>query len=227
MRSAGLFATPIICAVLGVPLLRAGDLSSYRGIQLGANLPAAAQQANTNPVQARTVHQRPDVIQEMDWQPRQLLMAEQAEADPASKGLLCFLNGDLFRIVITYDRYKVEGMTAEDMIEGISATYGRATRPAVQIAYHSIYGEAAPVIARWQDSQYSADLVQTGDRRSFALVLYSKRLDALAQAAITEAVRLDAEEEPQRAMEQQQRHDLDERLALEKARTVNKLNFHP
>ena len=227
MRSAGLLTIPIVCAVLGVPVLCAGALSSYRGIQLGAALPAAAQQANTDPLQARTVHQRPDLIQEMDWQPRPLVTEERATADPVSEGLLCFLNGDLFRIVITYDRYKVEGMTAEDMIEGISTTYGPATRPAVQIAYHSIYGEAAPVIARWQDSQYSADLVQTGDRRSFALVLYSKRLDALAQAAITEAVRLDAEEEPRRALERQQRHDLDERLVLEKARTVNKLNFHP
>jgi len=227
MRSAGRLAIPVVCAALGATLQCAGDLSGYRGIQLGANLSAAAQQADTNPVQARIIHQRPDVIQEMDWQPRQLVTAEPAGADPVSKGLLCFLNGDLFRIVVTYDRYKVEGMTAEDMIEGISTTYGQATKPVVQIAYHSIYGEAAPVIARWQDAQYSADLVQTGDRHSFALVLYSKRLDALAQAAITEAVRLDAEEEPRRAMEQQQRHDLDERLALEKARTVNKVNFHP
>jgi len=227
MRSAGRFTVPAFCAVLGVSILCGGDLSSYRGIQLGASLPATAQQANTDLSQARAVHQRPDLIQEMDWHPRQPVTAERATADPVSGALLCFLNGDLFRIVVTYDRYKVEGMTAEDMIEGISTTYGQATRPAVQIAYHSIYGDAAPVIARWQDSQYSADLVQTGDRRSFALVLYSKRLDALAQAAITEAVRLDAEEEPQRALEQQQRHDLDERLALEKARTVNKLNFHP
>ena len=226
MRSAGLFTIPIICAVLGVPLLCAGDLSSYRGIQLGANLMAAAQQANINPVQVRTVHQRPDVIQEMDWQPGQLV-TEQATADPVSKGLLCFLNGDLFRIVITYDRYKVEGMTAEDMIEGVSTAYGRATRPTAEIAYHSIYGESAPVVARWEDSQYSADLVQTGDRHSFAMVIYSKRLDALAQAAITVAARLDAQEAPQRALEQQQKHDLDERLALEKSRTVNKLNFHP
>jgi hypothetical protein len=34
-----------------------------------------------------------------------------------------FHNGELFRIVVTYDRYKVEGMTASDMIQAISMTY--------------------------------------------------------------------------------------------------------
>ena len=50
-------------------------------------------------------------------------------------------------------------MTADDMIAAISATYGIATRPNAEIAYHSNYAEVAPVIARWQDS---AVLVQSG-----------------------------------------------------------------
>lgn len=118
-------------------------------------------------------------------------------------------------------------MTAKDMIEGISATYGTATRPEVEIAYHSIYGEVAPVIARWEDSQYAYNLVRTGDRFSFAMVLYSKRLDALAQAAIIEAVRLDTHEAPQRELQKQKNRDDEERLVLEKARSVNKPNFRP
>ncbi len=141
--------------------------------------------------------------------------------------MLCFFNGELFRIVVTYDRYKVEGMTAEDMIEAISATYGTATRPAAEIAFHSNYAEVATVLARWEDSEYSYNLVRTGDRSSFAMVLYSKRLDALAQAAIVEAVRLDAQEAPQRELEKQKKRAEEEHLVLEKARSVNKPNFRP
>ena len=96
-----------------------------------------------------------------------------------------FHNGELFRIVVTYDRYKVEGMTASDVIQAISATYGIATRPVVQIPYHSIYGEVAQVIARWEDNEYSYNLVESGDQSSFSLILYSKQLQALAEAAIS------------------------------------------
>src|SRR5260370_19891743 len=118
-------------------------------------------------------------------------------------------------------------MTAEDMVDAISLTYGAATRPAAEIAYHFYYGEVAPVIARWEDSKYSYNLVQTGNRSSFAMVLYSKRLDALAQAAIVEAVRLDVQEAPQREVEKQSKRAEEERLVLEKARSANKPNFRP
>jgi hypothetical protein len=207
-------------------MVRAADFSSYRGIQFGMDLASAAQQAGTSPSEARTVHQRPAVIQEIDYKSRSL-SAALAEADPLRDAVLWFFNGELFRIVVTYDRFKTEGMTAEDMIQGLSATYGTATRPATDIAYHSIYGEVAPVIARWEDSQYAYNLVRSSDQTSFALILYSKRLDVLAQAAITEAVRLDAQEAPQREIEQQKRRDEKQRLSLEKARSVNKANFRP
>ncbi len=46
--------------------------------------------------------------------------------------------------------------------------------------------------ARWEDNEYWYNLVESGDRSSFALILYSKRLQTLAEAAIVEAVRLDA-----------------------------------
>jgi hypothetical protein len=226
MNRARVGALGLLCGVLGTSMLSGGDFSNYREFRFGMNLPAAAKQAGTKPAEARLVHQRPAVIQELDWQPRGF-PGSSVQSDPVKQGLLCFHNDELFRIIITYDRYKVEGMTAEDMIEAISATYGVPTRPTAEIAYHSNYGEVATVLARWEDSEYSYNLVQTGDRSSFAMVLYSKRLDALAQAAIVEASRLDAQEAPQRELEKQQKRAEEERLALENARSVNKPNFRP
>ena len=40
-----------------------------------------------------------------------------------------FYDGELFRIVVNYDRYQTEGLTAEDFVEAISATYGPAESP--------------------------------------------------------------------------------------------------
>lgn len=212
-------------------MLHAADFSGYRGLQFGMNLTAAAAQTGTKLTDARVVHQRPAVIQEMDWRLRPLVAsdttADAVKVDPVKEGLLSFYNGELFRIVVTYDRYRVEGMTAEDMIQGISATYGTPTRPTIEIPYHSNYGEVAAVIARWEDPEYSYNLVRTGDRSSFSLVLYSKRLDALAQAAIVQAVRLETQEAPQRELDRQKKRADDENLLLEKARSTNKPNFQP
>jgi hypothetical protein len=227
MTRARVFTISILCAALGTSILCAGDFSNYRGLQFGMNVSAAAKQAGTKPTDVRTAHERPALIQEMEWQPRSRFLADPAKADSVQDGLLCFYNGELFRIIVTYDRSKVEGMTAEDMVEAISLAYGAATKPSVEIAYHSNYGEVATVLARWEDPEYSYNLVRTGNRSSFAMVLYSKRLDALAQEAIVEAVRLDAKEAPQRELEKQKRREEEERLVLEKARLVNRPNFRP
>ena len=217
----------VLCGVLGMSVLHGGDLANYRGFHLGMSLSEAASQAGMNSSEGILVHKRPAVIQTLDWRPRSPIQANPAQTDPVEDGLLSFYNGELFRIVVTYDRNKVEGMTAEDLVEAISRTYGTATRPTAEIEYHSNYGEIAEVIARWEDAEYSYNLVQTGNRSSFAIVLYSKRVDALAREATIEAVRLEALEAPQREIEKQKRHDDEERLTLEKARSANKPKFRP
>jgi hypothetical protein len=218
-------ALRVLCGVLGTSLLGAGELSTYRGFQFGMDLSAAAKQAGVEASEARLVHQRPAVIQELEWQPS--VFRNSRSADPIRDGLLSFYKGELFRIVVTYDRDRVEGMTPDDMIVAVSATYGIATRPKAEIAYHSNYAEVAPVLARWEDSQYSYNLVRSGYGDSFAMVMYSKRLDALAAAAIAEAARLDATEAPERAIEATRKQQQDDRFALDKARLVNAPNFRP
>ena len=220
-------ALGILCGALATSILYARELSSYRGFQFGMKLSDAAKQAGMNPSEAIVVHRLPAVIQELDWRPRSLVLTNPPQADPVEDGRLYFYNEELFRIVVTYDRYKVEGMTAADMIEAISRTYGIATKPTAQIQYHSNYGETAEVLARWEDPEYSYNLVETGNRSSFAMVLYSKRADALAQAASVEAVQREAQEAPQREVEKQKKRLDDERSVLDKARSANKPNFRP
>jgi hypothetical protein len=59
------------------------------------------------------------------------------------------------------------------------------------------------------------------------MVIYSKRLDALARAAIVEAIRLDNQEAPQRETERQNKKDEENRARQEKARRANKGPFRP
>ena len=83
------------------------------------------------------------------------------------------------------------------------------------------------VIARWEDSQYSFNLFQFSSGATFGLVVYSKRLDDLAQAAIVESVRLDKQEAPQREINSRKKKDEANRAKQEKARGVNKPPFRP
>ena len=96
------------------------------------NLFAAARQAGVNVSEARVIHQRPAVIQELKWRPTGSL-GSSPQADPVEEVLFSFYNGELFRIVVNYDQYRTEGLTDEDMVDAISAKYGTATRPSAKI----------------------------------------------------------------------------------------------
>jgi hypothetical protein len=214
---------------VSAPSVEAPDLSRYREFQLGMNLLVVAKQADLEPSEARVIHQRPAVIQELEWRPPRS-PGSSSQADAVSKVLFSFYNGELFRMVVNYDRYKTEGLTDEDMVQAISAKYGTATRPAAKIINFSssqVYDDSEKVVACWEDAQYSFNLFRSSYQPTFGMVAFSKRLDALARAAIVEAIRLDEQEAPQREIERQKKQDVEDNAAQEKARLVNKPNFRP
>ena len=214
----------ILAFVLLTPSLHAADLFRYRDFQLGMNLAAVVKAVGATSPRARIIHERPDLIQQLDWQPERYPIAT---LDPVKSILFSFCNGELFQMVVRYDRAKTEGLTSEDMIESISATYGTATRPEAEIIFPSIYDESVKVIARWEDSDYSINLVRSSYQPSFGMITVSKRMDAVVRASIAEGVRLDAQEAPQRALDAKKKQQAGESLATEKARTLNKPNFRP
>jgi hypothetical protein len=212
-----------------MPVIDPQDLSRYREFQLGMNLLAVAKQAHVEPSEARVIHQRPAVIQELEWRPQGSL-ASSLQADPVSEVLFSFYNGELFRMVVNYDRHRTEGLTDEDMVEAISAKYGTATRPETKIILFSsfqVYNDSEKVIARWEDSRYSFNLFRSSYQPTFGMLVFSKQLDEPARAAIVEAIRLDEQEAPQREIEAQKKQDEENRAAQEKARLANKVGFRP
>jgi hypothetical protein len=215
-------ANPVSARSLDAP-----DLSRYREFQFGMDLAAVAKLVEMKPSEAKVVHQRPAVIQELEWQPQ--LSRTSSQADPVKGIFFSFYNGDLFRIVVNYDRYKTEGLTTEDVAKAISARYGTATKPDAEVIFSSsqVYNDSEVAIARWEDSQYSFNLFRSSYQPTFGVVAFSKRVDALARAAIAEAIRLDEQEAPQREIERQKKQDADDSAALEKARLGNKPNFRP
>src|SRR6266404_3826712 len=213
-------AISMSCAALAAPLLLAVDLSSYRNFQLGMNLPAVEKQAEIKPSEAKTVHRLPALIQDLEWRPRRF-PGPAPESDPVKDILFSFYDSRLFRMVVNYDRYRTDGLTTDDMVEAISATYGPAAKTAEEVLFPSAYSEKVKVIARWEDASYSFNLVRSPYQPSFALIAFSKELDTLAQAAAIEATRLEALDAPERDAELQRKQGEVSRAQQEKARLVN------
>jgi hypothetical protein len=215
---------PVIA--LSASILSAADLSSYRGFTFGTNLPAVAKQADMKPSEARAVHERPELIQELEWQPRRF-PGPSAQLDSVDHILFTFYNGQLFRMLINYDRSRTEGLTLDDMVEAISAQFGPASRDAAEIDFPSAYNKKVTVLARWEDEQHAFSLIHSAYQPGFALVALSKRLDALAQTAAVAAIRLDDQEAPQREINRQRMREDEARLQQDKARLANKPGFRP
>ena len=204
----------------------AGDLSKYRDFQLGADLPAVAKLIGASPSQAKLIHSRPALVQELEWSPQSLGPSPKAES--AEAVVFSFYNGTLFRIAVKYDRYATEGLTTDDFVEAISALYGSPAKlpPPVKPVKES-YGDQEETVARWEDSQCRFDLVRSAYGPNYSLVGILKSLEGPVQAANVEAKRLDDLEAPQRDAARAAAEQDAKAATLEKARLVNKPKFRP
>lgn len=221
MKVPRVFAAFFLCALVALPALYSGDLSQYRDFGLDSNLVEVAKQAGKNPEEAVILHERPALIQELRWQP--------GSDDAVKEVQFAFFDGELFRMMVYYDRYTTEGLTAQDVIEATSMVYGEELRPTAEITLPKLYGrdETVEVIARWEDTEWSFNLVQFKYEPSFTLAVVSKNLEGLARTAIDEAIRLDKEEAPQRVIDQKKSDDLSKAAEQEKARIANISHFRP
>jgi hypothetical protein len=205
------------------PVLFGADLSTYRGFQLGMSLNAAVQHSGMDPSEVTVIHERPARIQELSWHPDRFFRAA-ADSNPVEKVVFSFYQGRLFRMVVDYNADKTTGLTTQDLIDGISAHYGLATKPGGTVAIKSQFSDdTAPVLARWEDAQSSWNLVQIPYAAGLKLLIFSKSLHALAETAVADAIRRDEQEAPQRQKKQEQ----DTQTQLDKTRLVNKAQFRP
>ncbi len=217
----------ILCFVvllLTAPLLRAQDLSKYRHFTLGMSLTRVLERTDQKMADVKVIHGRPALIQEVTWWPPNI-PGSSYRSDTVEQILFSFYNAELYKIFVTYDQTSTEGLTAEDMVKSVSVKYGPATsvKPEVDSATNERYDMRQKPVATWEDSQYSFNLVRSSFSGSFELLIYSKRLNAEAEVALAEAVKLEKQEEPQREAERQKKQIGD----LEATRQKNQKSFRP
>lgn len=203
----------------------AADLSKYRDFQLGADLATVAKQAGVDASEAKVIHRRPALMQELSWRPQTL--GSSPKTGP-QEVVFSFYDDTLYRIVVNYDRYETEGLTTEDIVAAFAEPYGVAAKPTVPAeATPGPYGDREEILARWQDGQYRFELIRSSFGPSFKLAGVLKKLEAPAQSAALEAKRLDDQEAPQRDAARAASEEEAARVKSEKARLVNKPKFRP
>ena len=221
MRSAVLC---FVVLLLTAPMLRAQDLSKHRNFSLGTNLPTVLKHTNQRLVDVKATHDGSLLFQELTWRPANG-MGVVSRSESVDELVFSFYKGELYKMVVTYERASTEGLTADDMVKSISAKYGPPTSIALEIdsAGKEQYELRQKPVASWEDSQYSFNLVRSSFSNAFQLVIYTKRVNADADAALAQVVKADELEAPQKAIERQNK----EADATELARQKNQKSFRP
>jgi hypothetical protein len=207
----------------------AADLGTYREFTIGASTADVIARTGAAERDMKTLHERPALLQELSWRSRYASGRNSADRDSVAAIVFSFIDNQLFRMAIDYDRSRTEGLTKEDMITSLSAMYGpRSTRPA-PIAPRPTFDslDTPTVFATWRQGDLMLTLNQSTYGGGFSLVITSVPLEALARKAQATAVTMDAREAPAREAAQAKQEADAARAAAEKTRTTNRDAFKP
>jgi hypothetical protein len=218
-----------LAILLSTPSLHGQDRARYRDYPLGASLASISALAGIPASEARTLHSRPALLQEIQWQ-RPYTASDAASVDPVKTIVFGFYDDQLATMVVDYDRDRTAGLTDVDLIDAISTTYGSQVKPAVRTgrgAASQAEQESGTPIARWEGAEYSVVMYRMSYASAVRVIVSSPRLAALARTAQAQAARLDDREAPQREIARQKKETDAARTAQEKARVANKAAFRP
>ena len=209
----------------------AQDLSRYRDVAFGSSVASVAAVIHTTVDTAKLIHQRPSLLQELVWRPQYALGRPAGRIESAQEVTFRFADDQLFSIVVVYEARLVEGLTNQDIIDAVSSVYGQATLTAA-----ASQGPAPPppgaingstALARWQSADHVFTLMREVYPATFRLIGVSTRLESLARAAETEAMRLDKQEAPRREADRVVAEAERRKAVEDKRRTTNKGEFRP
>ncbi|HVQ13518.1 MAG TPA: hypothetical protein VMS40_08005 [Vicinamibacterales bacterium] len=217
-----------VSLVVSSQVASAQELSRYRVYMLESSVDAVVTSIGARATAAQTLHERPAKIQELQWRAPYANPGSES-VDPVRDIAFSFVNDALYQVLVTYDRDRTAGLTNDDLIESLSASYGPPVLKSaiVRTDLPSTALDDGTVLAQWSDAVASLTLVRDTYTPDFQLILVSRALSAKARSATREAVRLDALEAPQRELEQRKKDVAEASATRDKTRSENKAAFRP
>ena len=202
----------------------AAELSRYREFELGTSVAAVTAVTLTAARDTKTVHSRPALLQEVSWQPRYMTGPPVADRNSIGEMVFSFVDDQLFKMTVAYERGRTIGLTNADMIAALTGLYGA---PASISSRAADAVDPVAVIAEWQREDVHMTLRRSRYNESFSLVITSLSLDSLARKAQATALVMDAREAPAREAALAKKRADDQRQLEEQTRTVNMKVFTP
>jgi hypothetical protein len=227
------FSIAGLCVVFFMLPLQAEERPEYRDFRIGSPLARVLTQVGLTPSSVSIVHERPALIQELQFTtPFFIGDTNEPRQDSVRQIVFSFVDDQLYRLTISYERTRTEGMTDVDMIAVLSGRYGSPLMPSRQTRASSTFfdrsaSESTAPVAQWLNGDAAIVLSRNAFTGGYQLVVASARLDALARTASAEAARLDQREAPARDIARRQQDADEARAAKEKARLANKEKFQP
>lgn len=201
--------------------------ATYRDYSLGESLSSVIATSGARHTQPRTLHTRPALVQTFEWR-APYGDPNDRDADPVRGLVFSFVDDQLYRIDVQYDRDRTRGLMAADLVDSIGQVYG-TPRPLPSGTSGAVLsnGDAATVVARWQLAGATLTLLQGVSAPEFSLVLRSAALGATADAGVRASARLDALEAPRRAADAIRKSAESAKSETSEARARNKPAFRP
>jgi hypothetical protein len=205
----------------------------YRDYALESSLASVVKTIGVSEREVRTLHERPARIQEIEWRLPYSSRGPDG-ADPVRYIQFSFYDDQLYRMIVTYHRDRTQGLTNDDIVQSLTATYGVPRNTPVRKASAAVtpnapgYGTVVgAVVAQWDEPSSVLTLMRDQYSQEVQLSLVSKPLDERARRAVTEASRLDTLEAPERERARRAKEIADALATGEKAREANKPVFRP
>src|SRR5689334_9163204 len=100
----------VVCGVVSMTRgVNGQSVSGYRNFALGSGVATVAGLAGVDPAEAKTIHERPAVLQDLEWRPSRWVPGSNASSvDPVEQIRFSFYNNQLFLVVVDYSRERTE-----------------------------------------------------------------------------------------------------------------------
>ena len=166
------FGFVVAVTFLSVQTASAQDLSRYRDYVLESSVDTVAAASGVRATAAQTLHERPAKIQELQWRAPYVNTAT-TTADPVREVTFAFLNDALYQVVVTYSRDRTAGLTNDDIIESLSASYGAPVLRSAIVRTEIPAGVIleTTVLAQWTTAASSVTLLRDTYSPEFRLIL--------------------------------------------------------
>ena len=118
-----------------IPSLHGQDRGRYRDYRLGASLASVSALTGVAATDAKAIHERPAVRQELQWRRPYVPSTPPVPIDPAKEIVFSFYDDQLTRMVVDDDPDQTAGMTDADLTEAISTQDGPVSKPGAKASH--------------------------------------------------------------------------------------------